>query len=138
MAIASDLKVGQAVMVHARAGTLEVVDAHEMTAMVRWSDGGGTTQVQTADVNVQTPEDVAEQESRRAAEDGSAKAGKRSGARGPLGDRAAVPTQAQIRDARKAAAEKVRGEHLSASKLEAVQDEAEAELVARMARGEVV
>lgn len=126
MAIASDLKVGQAVRVHGRNAVLESVDPHEMTGLVRWEDGE-TLVVLTADVSVATPGQVAEMETSR-----------KAGVRGPLGDRAATPTKAQIDAARKAAADKVRGEHMSAAKLEAVQDEAEAELVAKMARGEVV
>jgi hypothetical protein len=50
--------------------------------------------------------------------------------------KAAVPTKAQIEAARHKAAMTGKAEGLKGQKLEDVQDEAEAELVARMARGE--
>ncbi len=51
---------------------------------------------------------------------------------------AAVPTKAQISAARRAALEAGKKEGLSATRLLDVQDEAEAELVAKMARGEAI
>jgi hypothetical protein len=50
--------------------------------------------------------------------------------------KAAVPTKAQIEAARHKAATAGKAEGLKGQKLEDVQDEAEADLVARMARGE--
>lgn len=117
--------VGRRVKCLGRAGEIIIVDVPRSLVTVRLDNakpGEVESVVGMAEVELIEPSE-AEQAAASAAT--KAKAGP-----------AKEPTQAQITAARRAAVEKGKKEGLRASELLDVQDEAEAELVARVGRGE--